>query len=133
MTSKSPDSPHVAPPAACLDIPLGLEMVGDEQSLMELLDMAEEGLTRDIPAIALHLEQGRAKDANALLHAIKGFAPIFCCEPLVQQIGSVELLSKTAPAQEIAPRYAQLAPALAQLRDEICAYLGRTPSVGSRA
>ena len=130
MTSKSPDSPNATPPAACLDIALGLDMVGDEQSLQELLDMAEQGLTRDIPAIALHLQQDNAKGANALLHAIKGFAPIFCTAHVVQLIGSVELLSKTAAAREIAPHYAQLAPVLTQLRDEICVYLGRTPTEG---
>ena len=131
MILKSPDFPNASPPAACLDIALGLDMVGDEQSLQELLDMAEQALTRDIRAVAEHLEQGNAKGANGLLHAIKGFAPIFCAEHLVRQITGVELLSKTAAAQEIAVHYAELAPALAQLRDEICVYLGRTPSAGS--
>jgi HPt (histidine-containing phosphotransfer) domain-containing protein len=130
VTLKSDFSPADSQPSPRLDVALGLEMLGDEESLAELLELALQGLERDIPAVAQHLSQGDAKGANQLLHAIKGFAPIFCCPELVQQITAVEALSKTASAAEITPLYAQLAPGLSQLRDEICVHLGRTPGGG---
>ncbi len=109
--------------SSCLDIALGLDMVGDEPSLHELLDLAEKSLARDIPAIAAHLAAGDAKAANQLLHSTKGFVPIFCSAALVQQVTRVELLSKSANAAEIASAYAELAPALSQLLDEIRQFL----------
>ena len=106
-------------------------MLGDEESLAELLELALQGLERDIPAIAQHLAQDDAKAANQLLHAIKGFAPIFCSAELAQQITVVEALSKTASAAEVTPLYAQLAPGLSQLRDEIGVHLDGIRKSGS--
>lgn len=98
-------------------------MVGDEDSLRELLELAALGLERDIPQIAQRLEQGDAKGANQLLHAIKGFVPIFCTAPMTEHVTQVEFLSKTASAQELLAPMAQLAPQLRQLHAEINAYL----------
>ena len=124
---KSSDSHTVAPLSTCLDIAQGLDMVGDADALRELLDLAEKGLEHDLPAIARFLEQGDARGANQLLHSIKGFVPIFCTATLVQHVTQVELLSKSASAVEIAPVYAELAPALTQLHEDIRRYLETTP------
>ena len=126
MTNASPDATPA--PYQWLDPVLGLEMVGDEDSLIDILNLADEGLTRDLPAIEQCLASGDARRADEMLHAIKGFVPIFCVESLVEHVTRVELLGKTASAQELAPAYAPLAPQLHQLRDEIRRYrdAGRT-------
>ncbi len=105
---------------------MGLDMVGDADALRELLDLAAQGLDRDIPGIAQCLQQGDARGANQLLHAIKGFVPIFCAAPVVQHVTRVELLSKTADADEVAAAYADLAPVLSQLLREIRSHLETT-------
>ena len=106
--------------------------MGDESFLVELLELALQALEHDIPAIAQHLRQGDAKGAQRLLHALKGSAPIYCCAELVQQITTLEALSKTASAAELTPPWAQLAPGLTQAREEICVYLGAVqPSGGA--
>ena len=105
-----------------LDPVLGLEMVGDEASLIDILSLAEESLTRDLPAIDQSLNQGDARRADEMLHAIKGFVPIFSVPSLFEHVTEVELLGKTASAPELAAAYAPLAPKLKQLRDEILSY-----------
>jgi HPt (histidine-containing phosphotransfer) domain-containing protein len=100
-------------------------MVGDAQALDEVLALAEQSLTRDLPAIAQLLAQGDAGAASRLLHTFKGFLPIFCAEALVQHVGRVELFSKTASAAELRPVYAALEPALLQLCEELRLHLRR--------
>jgi HPt (histidine-containing phosphotransfer) domain-containing protein len=129
MISQNPKSPAhdlpIAPASACLDLAVGLDMVGDAESLDEVLTLAEQSLSRDLPAIAQLLAQGDSSGASRLLHAFKGFMPIFCVESLVQHVGRVERLSKTASAAELQPAYAALEPALRQLCGELQRHLNR--------
>ncbi len=133
QTQKS--STTVLPPdqalAHCLDLGLGLDMVGDAQGLDEVLALAEQSLTRDLPAIVQLLTQGDAGAVSRLLHAFKGFMPIFCVEALVQQVCRVELVSKTASAAELQPVYAALEPALLQLCGELRQHLNKAASLGN--
>jgi HPt (histidine-containing phosphotransfer) domain-containing protein len=136
MISRNPKSPDTEPlddqiPAICLDLGLGLDMVGDAESLDELLALAEQSLTRDLPAIARLLAQGDSAGASRLLHSFKGFMPIFCVETLVQHVGRVELLSKTASATELQPAYALLEPALQQLCGELRRHLADNSCLGN--
>jgi HPt (histidine-containing phosphotransfer) domain-containing protein len=116
-------------PAGCLDLDLGLDMVGDAQALDEVLALAEQSLTHDLPAIAQLLGQGDAGAASRVLHSIKGFVPIFCVQTLVQHVTRVELLSKTASAAELQPAYAELEPVLRQLCEELRRHLKIDPPV----
>lgn len=114
-------TPHSATESTmtCLDMALGMDMVGDEQALGEILDLARTSLKRDLPAIDACLAAGDARGANQMLHAIKGFAPIFCVQALVDEVTQVETLGKTANAQQLTDAYTHLAPKLHRLLDEL--------------
>ena len=110
---------------ACLDVGLGFELVGDAQALNELLALARESLTRDVALIAQKIEENDVREANKLLHSLKGFAPIFCAQSLAEEIARVEILSKTCTAAELREPYHALRPRLSRLHDEIARYLGQ--------
>ena len=102
-----------------LDVDRALEQIGDVAALHEMLDMLQSSLDRDLPHINALLAHGDAKGANRVLHALKGFIPIFCVEALCEHVTAVELISKTGTAQEIAAAFATLEPKLRQLQTEI--------------
>ena len=102
-----------------LDVDRALEQVGEVEALHEMLDMLQSSLDRDLPQINALLAQGDAKGANRLLHALKGFIPIFCVDALCDHVTAVELISKTGTAAEIAVAYVPLEPKLRQLQTEI--------------
>lgn len=107
-----------------LDVERALDQIGDVAALHEMLDMLQASLDRDLPQIAYLLSQGDSKSANRLLHALKGFIPIFCVDALCDHVATVEFFSKTAPALEVANAFALLEPKLRQLQAEIDAHLG---------
>jgi HPt (histidine-containing phosphotransfer) domain-containing protein len=106
-----------------LDVDRALEQVGEIETLHEMLDMLQSSLDRDVPQINAFLAQGDAKGANRLLHALKGFIPIFCVDDLCEHVALVELISKTANAVDIATAFAPLEPKLRQLQAEIDAHM----------
>lgn len=105
-----------------LDVDHALEQVGDVLALHEMLDMLQLALDRDVLQIRQLLAGGDVMAANRLLHALKGFIPIFCRESLCAHVAAVEMLSKTAAANEVALAYAALEPKLQQLQSEIDAH-----------
>lgn len=102
-----------------LDVDRALEQVGEIEVLHEMLDMLQSSLDRDLPMISALLTQGDVRGANRLLHALKGFIPIFCVDSLCEHVALVELISKTAEARDIATAFALLEPKLRQLQTEI--------------
>lgn len=106
-----------------LDVDRALEQIGDVAALHEMLDMLQASLDRDLPQIRQLLSQGDVKGANRLLHAIKGFIPIFCTEPLCAHVASVEQISKAGSAADISAAYALLEPKLQKLQAEIDAHM----------
>jgi HPt (histidine-containing phosphotransfer) domain-containing protein len=118
MSIFSADSPPVF-----LDITLALEQIGDAQAMQGMLSMLEESLARDVPLIAELLAQDDVKGANRLLHAMKGFIPIFCVDALCAHVAAVELMSKTGTAREVRVAYELLMPDLDQLQSEVVGYL----------
>jgi HPt (histidine-containing phosphotransfer) domain-containing protein len=110
-----------------LDIPKALESVGDQDSLIEMLGVLQDSLASDVPQITLLMAQARVPEAGALLHALKGFAPIFCTDALCAHISQVELLSKTTDGGAVVQAYAHLGPQLVQLQGEIRQYLNGQP------
>lgn len=107
-----------------LDVDRALEQVGEIEVLHEMLDMLQASLDRDLPLIPALLAQGDVRSANRLLHALKGFIPIFCVESLCEQVAAVEMLSKGGSANEVTAAYAPLEPKLRQLQAEIDAHMG---------
>jgi len=107
-----------------LDVDRALEQIGDVSALHEMLDMLQDSLDRDVLEIARLLDQQNVKAANRLLHALKGFIPIFCVDALCDHVAQVEVFSKTASADEVSAVYAPLVPKLQQLQTEIDRYMG---------
>ncbi|MFY8042137.1 MAG: Hpt domain-containing protein [Rhodoferax sp.] len=120
MSTASPSGPGFT----FLDVDRALDQIGDIAALHEMLDMLQDSLERDIPSISELLAQGDVKSANRLLHALKGFIPIFCIDLLCDHVARVELLSKTASAAEVAPLYAVLRADLERLQSDIDHHLG---------
>lgn len=106
-----------------LDVPRGVSMMGSEASLRKILDTVQDSMAGNLPEIAAALDQGDVTVANRLLHAIKGYLPIFASDALVERVSEVEKISKTEPAATVAPLYAELAPRLASLLGEIRVFL----------
>jgi len=112
------------PSAQYLDIERALEQIGDLPALNDMLDMLQVSLNRDIPQIEQLLEQNNVFLANRMLHALKGFIPIFCTDALCDEVAAIEMLSKTGTADEVKAAYVLLSPKLEQLQSEVDAHLG---------
>ena len=106
-----------------LDARLALSQIGDEEAMASMLLMLQESLTRDIPLIAQLFRDGDLVAANRVLHALKGFIPIFCNQPLCEQVVRVEGLSKDRLSTTAGPAYVLLMPELLQLLSEVSAHL----------
>jgi hypothetical protein len=121
-------TPLQSAPGAHLDIDFALAQIGDQETLNSMLLMLQDSLARDLPHIADFLQAGDVPSANRLLHALKGFIPIFCQDPLCSQVVEVEALSKDSHSARVAPAYAALRPELERLHAEVGAYLHGLPS-----
>ena len=108
---------------AFLSVERGMEFIGDEAGFLSLLKTLHKTLTTDIPLITDLLRKDDVAGANRLLHQVKGFAPVFCVDALVERVVQVEALSKHGDAPEVRAAFAQMAPQLDQLRSEVAAHL----------
>ncbi len=109
----------------CLSIERALSYVGDMDGVRALLVTLEQSLCNDLPQVQALLDAGDLPGANRLLHQFKGFAPVFCVDPLVAEVVQVEGLSKTTDVQAVRTAYAQLAPQLNTLLTEVQAQLAK--------
>jgi HPt (histidine-containing phosphotransfer) domain-containing protein len=113
-----------SPPSyAYLSVERGMEFIGDEAGFLSLLKTLHQTLTTDIALITDLLSQDDVSGANRLLHQVKGFAPVFCVDALVEHVVTVEALSKHGDAAEVRAAFAQMAPQLEQLRTEVALHL----------
>jgi HPt (histidine-containing phosphotransfer) domain-containing protein len=106
-----------------LDTDWALSQIGDVESMNGMLQMLQESLARDIPQVDALLQAGDVAAANRVLHALKGFIPIFCQQPLCEQVVQVEALSKDPLSQAVGPAYRTLQPKLETLLAEVDWYL----------
>jgi Hpt domain len=106
-----------------LDTARAMAQIGDATALQELLTMLQSTLARDVEQIDQHLAAQDVAAANRLLHALKGFIPIFCADSLCTHVAQVEVLSKTGSASEVAQAYAPLRLKLQQLQLDVGAHL----------
>ena len=118
---------HAASSYTCLNLRGALEFLGDDHGVRDLLPALCTALGKDVPDIADLLAQGRAVDATARLHSLKGFVPVFCFAPLVEELTRVERLSRGGASAEVIASYAALAPALQRLGEEAAHYLAQAP------
>ena len=106
-----------------LSIERALEYVGDMDGVLALLATLQQSLQGDLPQIQALLDAGDLPGANRLLHQLKGFAPVFCVDDLVNQVVQVEGLSKTSDLDAVRQAYSHLGPRLQQLLTEVSALL----------
>ncbi len=111
------------PSAARLDVARGVGMMGSETALRKILVTVVISMAADLPTIDTALQTGDVATANRLLHAIKGYMPIFGSNALIEQVAAVEKLSKTEPAAVVQVTYQQLGPELHGLLAEIELFL----------
>ena len=128
MSSQLSQAPSPGTPqgqvASFLHVERGVAMLGSEQSLRLILQTVTTSMKHDIPEIARLLDLGEVSTANRLLHAIKGYVPVFCSDVLIEQVVSTERLSKSGSAETVRPAFALLAPQLQSLLSEVKVYLG---------
>ena len=118
-----PTAPDSTPQYTRLNLAGALEFLGDRQGVGELLPALRTALAKEVPEIALLLGQGAATDAAARLHSLKGFVPVFCFAPLVEELTRVERLSRQGTTPEVINAYALLAQELQRLGLEAAHYL----------
>ena len=106
-----------------LDLQRAQSHLGDSVVLRDMLDLLQQSLAQDLAEIDQLLQQGQVAAANRLLHALKGFAPVFCSESLCAEVVAVEALSKHSEAPAVVLAYDQLRPRLEGLRQEVRQYL----------
>jgi HPt (histidine-containing phosphotransfer) domain-containing protein len=109
--------------ATFLDIQLALSQIGDVEAMNGMLVMLQDTLSQDIPLIDDYLRSGDVVRANSLLHALKGFIPIFSSPDLCAHVVRVEALSKDSQSKTVAPAFLELKPQLEQLLTEVRAHL----------
>lgn len=108
-----------------LDPARALEQIGDEQALRGMLPMLQDLLERDLPQIAQFLADQDVRGANPLLHSLKGCLPIFCAPALCEHLTQVEHMSKAGGSVEVSAAFAELAPKLQLLKEEVTLYLAQ--------
>ena len=107
----------------CLSLERAQQYVGDMDAVLTLLGTLAQSLHNDLPRLQEQLDAGDLPGAHGVLHQIKGFAPVFCADALVDEVVRVEGLSKGADLQAVRNAYAQLRPQLSQLLAEVQACL----------
>jgi phosphoglycerate kinase len=103
----------------------GVDMMGSEASLRKILKTVVNTMQGNLAEIETALAAGDVATANRLLHAIKGYLPIFATDALADEVVQLEKLSKTEPALTVRPLYASLSPRLHGLLGEIRSFLAQ--------
>jgi len=116
-----------SPAAMRLDVARAVEMMGSEDALRSILDTVVISMSADVPAIDSALQTGDILQANRILHAIKGYMPIFGTDALIEQVAAVEQLSKTQTAVALQAPYQQLQVELQSLLSDMRDYLNAAP------
>jgi HPt (histidine-containing phosphotransfer) domain-containing protein len=119
------EAAKAAPLPPVLDMARGVAMMGSEASLGKILKTVASSMADSLPAMTAALSAGDVAKANALLHAIKGYVPIFAVDALVEQVTHVEKLGKTESLAVVAPLFAELLPRLEGLLQEIRRFLAQ--------
>jgi HPt (histidine-containing phosphotransfer) domain-containing protein len=121
--SLNPQQLAGANPPRLLDLERAVGMMGSDVALKKILQTVQASLSSSLPVIWQLLDSGDVAGVQAQLHTIKGYAPIFCSDDLIEQVVQAERLSKTETVQVVRPVWTALAPQFEQLLAEIQAYL----------
>lgn len=126
MTRTQPQREDFAP-RVYLDLDRAVAYTGGDAATRDLLQMVEPRLGDDVDTIWRHLEVGDTLAANRALHALKGFAPVFCVDRFVETLAHVESMGGTGTLGAFRSAFAELAPQLLALQSEIQVYLAASP------
>jgi hypothetical protein len=82
-----------------LSIDRAMDFIGDHAEMLVMLRLFEQALISELPLVRERLLADDVAGAQKLLHPLKGFVPVFCSDEVVDQVATVEALSKeSAPA-----------------------------------
>jgi len=117
-----------ASPYACFNLLGAMEFLGDRQGVQDLLPVLCSTLSKELPETALLLAQGNLSEVALRLHSLKGFVPVFCFSPLVEELTRVERLCRGGASDTVGEAYAALLPTLQRLGEEAAHYLAQSPA-----
>jgi HPt (histidine-containing phosphotransfer) domain-containing protein len=110
-----------------LSMPKAIAYLGDVQSAHQLLSTLNSTLLRDEPEISSAIASSQFDVLQKIWHQLKGFAPVFCQESLIEEIAHTELLCKQiqAPEERLAALHASatLQTSLRALQAEVAAQM----------
>ena len=110
-----------------LSMPKAIAYLGDAQSAHQLLSTLNSTLLRDEPEISSAIASSQFDVLQKIWHQLKGFAPVFCQESLIEEIAHTELLCKQiqAPEERLAALHASatLQTSLRALQAEVAAQI----------
>jgi hypothetical protein len=115
-----------APDYTCFNLSGALEFLGDRQGVQDLLPVLCSTLSLAVPETADLIARGNMPEAAQRLHSLKGFVPVFCYAPLVEELTHVERLCRGGPSNKVAAAYAVLRPSLQRLGEEAAHYLAQS-------
>jgi len=102
-----------------------LEFLGDTQAVYDLLGPLVQSLEKDIASLEQLLAQGDLLAAAGVLHALKGFLPVFCHAAFNAQLAGLEKKIRLQDSPALRDEARDLLPILHQLKAEARAYLQR--------
>jgi HPt (histidine-containing phosphotransfer) domain-containing protein len=110
-----------------LSMSKAIAYLGDVQSAHQLLSTLNSTLLRDEPEISSAIASSQFDVLQKIWHQLKGFAPVFCQESLIEEIAHTELLCKQiqAPEERLAALHASatLQTSLRALQAEVAAQM----------
>jgi HPt (histidine-containing phosphotransfer) domain-containing protein len=110
-----------------LSMSKAIAYLGDVQSAHQLLSTLNSTLLRDEPEISNAIASSQFDVLQKIWHQLKGFAPVFCQESLIEEIAHTELLCKQiqAPEERLAALHASatLQTSLRALQAEVAAQM----------
>ena len=106
-----------------LNLAGAMEFLGDAQAVRDLLAPLVRSLEADLPHIEQLLEGGDLATVARMLHSMKGFVPVFCFEPLAQELVRVEKAARALDTLAVRADVAALLPRLRRLAGEAQDYL----------
>ena len=106
-----------------LNLAGAMEFLGDAQAVRDLLAPLVRALDADLPHLEQLLEGGDLATVARMLHSMKGFVPVFCFEPLAQELVRVEKAARALDTLAVRADVAALLPRLRRLAGEAQDYL----------
>ena len=106
-----------------LNLAGAMEFLGDAQAVRDLLAPLVRSLDADLPHLEQLLEGGDLATVARMLHSMKGFVPVFCFEPLAQELVRVEKAARALDTLAVRADVAALLPRLRRLAGEAQDYL----------